>query len=317
MSMIPEFQQCRDQPDLPHRSTQSVLVDNALYIGHPEKPVLYKYSISKKSWYTRPTDVSKYTLATYRSKVVLIGGKGNDGKYAEKCIRVLDDADLERKLNSSLTSAAEFKNACAATSDQNSLFVVCSDKLHVFNGLDWIHSSMKKSDDEMQQVYGNVYHALIHDGFIYMSVCPFSLDSSKLYRISPSADNFTESPTSFTREVMKINHQKMPNMTKVGDQIVTVTANGYQLEISAYSMLSQKWVEVEDLKLAFDENIVSAVGVPAFTSERQPEQLELWVVGLVSDHQSGVKNISVLKIINKSKFDSIPVCLRSYKQLDG
>ena len=297
-SITPEFQQCRDQPDLPYKPTQSVLVNDALYISHPDKAMIYKYSISKKSWYTLPTGVSKYILATYHSKVVLVGVRNDDG--AEQYIRVPDDTDLEKRLNSSNTS--QLKNVCAAVSDDSCLFVICSNGLWVFNGTDWIQSSMKENSNSnamQKEISENVCHALIHDGFIYMCID----STSKLYRVALSAVNFTKSPTNFVWEVMKTEHQKSPNLTKVGNQIIKVITKGPGLEISAYSVLNQKWVEIEDLKLAAFRSIkiVSAVGVPV--SEQHPKQLELWIVGKFE--QIGVmEKVATLKVVIKSKFST-------------
>ena len=296
-SATTELQQCRDQPDLPHKATQSVLVDDALYISDPDKAVLYKYSISKKSWYTLPTEgsVSQYTLAMYHSKVVLIGGLNQDRSYSDKYIRVLGDADLEEKMNSSIIRfSPPFQNTHAATSDGNNLFIVCSDGLWVYNGNKWVHSPMKESPKDMErEMSGNVCHILINDGFIYMSID----STSKLYRAALGAEDSAKSPTDLVWEVIITEDHKLPKMTRVGDQIVKVAMNGTKLKMSAYSMLNQKWVEIEDLKLAF-RSIVSAIGVPV--NEQQPKQLDLWVVGWTTD-RLGAEKVVVLKVIIKSK----------------
>ena len=289
ISVSIEWEECRDQPNLPRKVTQSVLLNDTLYISDPDHPVLYKYNMSMKSWYTLQTEVSNYALATYCSKVVLIGGlKGR--ACSEKCVTVLDDTNnLEDKLNSAITDPDKyrFKNARAASDgeyliviDEGTMtirnghqFVDCTVKtVRVFNGKMWIHTSFRMEGDGPHQV-------VINSGQVYVFT-----DTHCLYQAS--LDSFTKSPLELKWEKLEVR----TSLTNIGDQWVLVTTDGHKFFLCTYSMTCQKPV-VEDTDFPFC-SIASRIGVPV--SEHQSKQLELWVVGRMWTNEG--EKVSVAKI---------------------
>ena len=295
-SVATEWQACRDQLNLPREATQSVLLNDTLYISHPDRPVLYKYSISMKSWYPIPTEVSNYALATYCSEVVLIGGV-KDEVFPKKCVTVQDGTNnsLEYKLNSAITDPDEyrFKNARAA-SDGEYLIVIDDGTtntvlqfdnsplkiVRVFNGKMWTRTNFITEGNRP-------HHMVINDGQVYVFIKPYYLYKAPL-------DSFTKSPLELKWEMLKV---PTLSLTNVGDQWVAVEINGGMLEIHVYPMTCQKLIDVEDTEVPFG-SITSIIGVPV--SEHQPKQLELCVVGRTQKYGERDK-VNVAKIVFSCK----------------
>ena len=287
-SVTTEWHQCRDQPKLPweEESTQSVLVNDELYISDPRRPVFYKYSIDKKSWYKLHTDVSNYALVTYHSKVVLIGGL-KKGVYTDKCVMVLDDSDLEEKLNH---TCPQFQNARAA-SDGEYLIVIDHNRVNtvwLFDGKEWTPIMM---EGNLTLGMDNNFQIAINDRQVYVfsSLCTYQMSLDTLTK------PLVNSSLKWEELKATVSRPRKSNVTRVGNQLVTVEAWGSKLNVYAYSMKSKAWVEVEDVNVSF-QSIVSVIGVPS--TEHQPKQLEMLVVGRTGTAAYGEREkVKVLKVI--------------------
>ena len=201
------------------------------YISDPHRPVLYKYSIDKKSWYKLQTDVSNYALVTYHSKVVLIGGLKN-GVYTDKCVTVLDDSDLEEKLNRTFPRECQFQNARAA-SDGEHLVVIDHNKVNtvwLFDGKEWTPIMMKGN---LTLGMDNNFQIAINDRQVYVF--------SSLCTYQTSLDTLTKPlvNSSLKWEELKatVSRPRKSNVTRVGNQLVTVEARGSKLNVYALSLI--------------------------------------------------------------------------------
>ena len=285
-SVTTEWHRCKDQPKLPREeSTQSVLVNDELYISDPHRPVLYKYSIDKKSWYKLQTDVSNYALVTYHSKVVLIRGLKN-GVYTDKCVTVLDDSDLEEKLNRTCPREFQFQNA-RATSNGKYLVVIDRSKVNtvwLFDGEKWTPITV---EGNLSLATEKNFQIVINDGqvYVFLSRCTYRTSFDTLTK--PVVNS------SLKWEELKTTVPSKSNVTKVGNQLVTVEESGNKLDVYAYSIKSKAWVKVEDVNVSF-QSIVSVIGVPSI--DPQPKQLEMWVVGRTLAYGEREK-VKVFKVI--------------------
>ena len=272
--MTTEWQDCNDEPNLPDKDAQSVVLNDAIFVsGHDGDPVLHKYSMTKKSWYRLPVEVSDYALTTYNSKVVLVGGK-EGSKYSSKCFRVLDDGVMEDKLNSfQESSQSVFEKVCCAASYENYLFVVISsesiESVGVFDGDEWIRlptfegNQLKKSTILIKE--GHVYVSIAHDN-VYHIPLKSLLD-----------DKETPKWEKLNTERSEISEYKS-NLTSLGDHVVTVKLYGKNLQIYAWSARFQKWIQVENVpEIPFHDDGISISGV----TSAQPQQMELWAMGRI------------------------------------
>ena len=252
---------------------QSVLLDDAIYIhgeyrSFDEKYVLYKYSITKKSWYKLRTKAAGYALATYESKVVMIGGVLptqclHQETYNETSVVLDDDCGLEEKLNSALQQVPDlgdkfkFKNACAV-SEGEVLIVIgveeqkgrCNEilvSLKLFNGSRWSfgESTIKTNID----LYCNkTLHIL--NGEVYMAFYrPHNID--KLFRTSlKSLMHPSDEGASHWNEIEKASEGNCYHLTILGNHLIRTGVCGRMLRVYAYLPSSTKWVKVEDLPIA-------------------------------------------------------------------
>lgn len=318
-----EKQECHDHVNMNNWrvGVQSVRLDDAIYIAgnenhfnHAEWFVLHKYSLMKKSWYKIPTKVANYALATYRSKVVMIGGvKSGPEKFSEKVFHVLEDDNcgLEEELNQSLYQRTDLEekfrmeNACAV-SDGDYLIVAGGDSsnnspkiVRVFNGDEWHVGKINAESRALtRNVSGRKLNLCIHGGNVYLTHRHNTSTQFFCTALEPLKNpNFPMTDNCTWNKLEDAPHSSdCSSLMVLGNHVVTVSTIGGYLRSYAYLPQSSNWVIVEEVPI-FQQ--FTAFCVVALDSPNPTNNVESLIVGK-RDHHSLF--VSMLKLTTKRMF---------------
>ena len=255
--------------------------------------MLYKYSIIKRSWYKLRTEAAGYALATYQSKVVMIGGllpmQPPSRDTYNKAVVVLDDQfRLGENLNSALKqdpnihNQFKFKNACAVGTGRFLIIVgavYSSDKwLLVYDGQGWKSGTViLKADVELNSSSSWTLHIL--SGELYMA-CYDSCYRDVFHTSLESLVNASDGSESHWNVIENAPGRNRPCTMTLGNHLIMMDTCGDMLNIYAYLPISSKWVKVEDVPIALQ----CLTCVVSLHSPCPTEQVESIIVGRCSDH---------------------------------
>ena len=235
------------------RDAQAVVLGDKVYIGGGDTPTgpssdLLIYDFKKDSWDIIDTPTQSYSLAVYRSQLVLVGGVCSHNTVTDK-IWVLDK---ERQWDASLIPAMPTERfGTSAVGVGNHLIVAGGDKgggiigsrldvVEVYDGHKWrAVQSLPQSSSRMKSV--------VHDGFWYLAG---GVDQGKKVFYASFED--LTAPESAGLRVWEI----LPETPFEGSSPVifgmelTTVGGRFKSAIHAYSNYTRSWVHVGNLPVA-------------------------------------------------------------------
>ena len=228
----------------------SVLLDGKLYYGvHALRDTSYIYAVTTdlKSWSSLrvPNCLRDFTLTTYHSQLVLVGGRlSGDRVCSDLC--VYGDGDWLQSLPSMLSP----RYRAGAVNTQNPEYLVVAggngsdrsplDTVEVLIENQWFSL---QSLPKPRKLYNNNITSVIHNGNVYL-MNGFNTDYCTLKSLFGSCGGLARTGK-FDRDAalwktLRNVHQSYP--VQFGRQLVVMCESG---ELNAFSPLTRCWVYVE------------------------------------------------------------------------
>ena len=254
---------------------QPVLINDAVYIQGSDSnfaAVIWKYSLSKKSWsppITPPQDqkVPDYTLTEYQSQLLLIG-KTYDQEGMLIIINKFDEDKgwlLVENVTTPPIDSMQSASELSAVSEERCLIIswVKGERfqLLVFDGLTW-----KEVDGpKCQNGYGRS-NMIVHDGILYLSDCRhdsiYSVPLESLL-LGDGNEKWKSLPDLPYKHML---YEGAANLTLLNSSILATLIPSYRMGASlvlALEPLTKSWIDLGEISCEVGHGISPRlVGLP-------------------------------------------------------
>ena len=251
-----EWRECRGPPVDVGRGAQAVWLKDKVYMGGGtsgstlrDRARLYIYTPTTDTWDTPiDTPVYYFSLTTYHSQLVLVGGREYVDEYGVgELTNKLWTLNEHGQWQETLPPLPTTCTSASAVSHGDHLLVAndssCLNQVYVYNGHHW--ASAQCSSGQMFSIQSTIFngHWYLIGGEVFQSqVYSASLDSL----IASCQPSETSQPSSVWKRLTDV-----PNINcypaVFGNRLIAVGGGVYSTKsVYAYSSFAQSWVHVGD-----------------------------------------------------------------------